>query len=121
MTPQKLKEFFVPSTTQLKAQKNNGRPNHFRTAQAFVFAGVLGGFCGASLAGWWLLRTLSKIGVADVTPTTVKVFTEISEKSLIVALGAGGILLFAVTCEVYGSVKALKRARIVQATAPTAS
>lgn len=120
MTAQKLKEFFKPTPTQLKAPKNSGRANHFRTAQAFVFTGILGGFCGASLAGWWLLGALSRIGFADVSPAAVKIFAEMSVKSLTVAIGAGAILLLVVACEVYGSFKALKKARIAQSTSPTA-
>lgn len=120
MTPQKIKEFFKPTPTQLKAPKNNDGVNHFRTAQAFVFAGILGGFCGASLASWWLFGAISKIGFEDMSPAAVKIFTEMSEKSLNVAIGAGGFLLVVVACEVYGSWKALKKTRISQTTSPTA-
>lgn len=105
MTTQQLKKSFNPT----EDPKKHVRPSYYRTTMGMMFAAILGGFGGASIAVWWLLGQLTHTEEMSSNPAAVKIFTEMSSKSLVAALVALGFLLLVLALEVYGAWKASKR------------
>ncbi|MFJ7794510.1 hypothetical protein [Pseudomonas sp. NPDC096950] len=119
MTTQQLNESYTPTESQLNDPKKKVRPNHYRTAMGMIFAAILAGISGAFIAGWWFLDLLTHTEEVSSNPVQVKIFTEMSSKSLVAALVACGLLLLVLALEVYGAWKASKRTPSTPLTAMT--